>query len=40
MNSSLDCFLKMSIKLGAILQVNMSTKKDNIRNKEIRQETP
>jgi hypothetical protein len=32
-NSSLDCSLNVSIKLGAISQVNLSTKKDKNRNK-------
>ena len=30
-NSSLDCSLKMSIKLETILQVNMRTQEDNNR---------
>jgi hypothetical protein len=34
MNSSLDCSLKICIKLGAILQVKFSTKEDKNRNKE------
>jgi hypothetical protein len=34
-NSLLDCSIEMSIKLGVIFQVNMSTQEDDNRNKKI-----